>query len=210
VQAARIAVQILDSHQRDPAFRRVEMFVHCHCSWAVSFIAALGFEAQMPHGQMGSARPRRVVVRAHQGGGMSAIISAFGDAYAGEAQANAYEANADSRRSAGHAAAQYRHHQGAGAGHGEPAPARGDPRRLWRRRRGATGGSPLEVMSDQATHGELARQPQLWQGVASSSPATSRLRPIVPRARRRAPRVISAPLALVSGAEKSAMAAGAA
>jgi hypothetical protein len=44
VKAARIAVQILDSHQRDPAFRRVEMFVHCHCSWAVSFINALGFD----------------------------------------------------------------------------------------------------------------------------------------------------------------------
>jgi hypothetical protein len=47
VQAARIATEILDSHQRDPAFRRVEMFVHCHCSWALSFIAALGFEARL-------------------------------------------------------------------------------------------------------------------------------------------------------------------
>lgn len=47
VQAARIAVEILDAQQADPAFRRVEMFVHCHCIWALSFIKALGFEARL-------------------------------------------------------------------------------------------------------------------------------------------------------------------
>lgn len=44
VRAARIAVEILDAQQADPGFRRVEMFVHCHCAWALSFIKALGFE----------------------------------------------------------------------------------------------------------------------------------------------------------------------
>ena len=47
MQAARIAVQILDAQQTDPAFRRVEMFVHCHCAWAISFIKALGFAARL-------------------------------------------------------------------------------------------------------------------------------------------------------------------
>lgn len=44
VKAARIEQKILDAMQTDPGFRRIEMFVHCHCAWAVSFIKALGFE----------------------------------------------------------------------------------------------------------------------------------------------------------------------
>lgn len=47
VQAARKAVEILDAAQADPKFRRVEMFVHCHCAWSLSFIEALGFEARL-------------------------------------------------------------------------------------------------------------------------------------------------------------------
>lgn len=47
VEAARKAVAILDAAQADPQFRRVEMFVHCHCAWALSFIKALGFKARL-------------------------------------------------------------------------------------------------------------------------------------------------------------------
>jgi hypothetical protein len=40
--AARAAAALLDHHQRDADFRRIEMTVHCHCGWALSFAKALG------------------------------------------------------------------------------------------------------------------------------------------------------------------------
>lgn len=40
--AARAARTLLDMHQEDPAFARIEMVVHCHCGWALSFAKALG------------------------------------------------------------------------------------------------------------------------------------------------------------------------
>jgi hypothetical protein len=41
VRAIRMTRVVLDEVQRDPAFRRIEMFVRCNC--AKSFAAALGF-----------------------------------------------------------------------------------------------------------------------------------------------------------------------
>lgn len=45
--AARMARALLDGYQRDPQFRRIEMMVHCHCSWALSFAQALGLEIRL-------------------------------------------------------------------------------------------------------------------------------------------------------------------
>lgn len=39
----KMARRILDARQRDPAFRRIEMFVRCRQAWACSFILGLGF-----------------------------------------------------------------------------------------------------------------------------------------------------------------------
>lgn len=96
---------------------------------------------------------------------MSFILSAFGSAYAGEAQANADQANADQQILQGlqqrnititkaqqQGTANLRQAGAIRAAYGASGVV-------------PTGGSALDVMSDQATHGELARQTQLWQGV---------------------------------------------
>jgi hypothetical protein len=43
VAAAHFAARQMDERQRDPAFRRIEAFVRVGSTWALSFIAALGF-----------------------------------------------------------------------------------------------------------------------------------------------------------------------
>lgn len=141
---------------------------------------------------------------------MSSILSAFGEAYAGEAQANAYQANADQQILQGlqerNIAITKAREQGttslrqAGAIRAAYGASGVVP----------TGGTPLEVMSDQATSGELARQMQLWQGVVSQQSSDQQAASY--RAQGKAARTagyISAIGKLVSGAEKSAMAAGA-
>jgi hypothetical protein len=142
---------------------------------------------------------------------MSFILSAFGDAYAGEAQANAYQANADQQVLQGmqqrNIAITKAQEQGTASLRQQGA---------IRAAYGAsgvvpTGGSALEVMSDQVAHGELARQRQLWQGVAEQQSSDQQAASY--RAQGKAARTagyISAIGKLVSGAEKSAMAAGAA
>lgn len=49
VVAARWARAFLDRRQRDPQFRRVQMFVRADESWAVSFPKALGFSLEGFH-----------------------------------------------------------------------------------------------------------------------------------------------------------------
>lgn len=142
---------------------------------------------------------------------MSFILSAFGEAYAGEAAANAYQANADQQVLQGlqerNIAITKAREQGtaslrqAGAIRAAYGAAGVVP----------TGGTPLEVMSDQATNGELARQSQLWQGVVSQQSSDQQAASY--RAQGKAARTagyISAIGKLASGAERTAMAAGAA
>lgn len=43
VKAVQLAAQTVAARQRDPSFRRIEMFVRCDPSWCRSFIAGLGF-----------------------------------------------------------------------------------------------------------------------------------------------------------------------
>jgi hypothetical protein len=140
---------------------------------------------------------------------MSAIISAFGNLYAGEAQANAYSANAEQKRIEG---LQQRNISLS------KAQAQGQDQL---RQRGAIvaaygasgvtpgGGTPLEVMADHATHGELMRQSMLWQGLADQQ--SSNQQAAIYRKQATAARnagYISAAGSLVSGAEKAYMAAG--
>jgi|SRR5215471_4057753 len=49
VAAARFACRFLDLRQRDPQFRRVQMFVRSGERWSHSFAHALGFECEGLH-----------------------------------------------------------------------------------------------------------------------------------------------------------------
>lgn len=46
VRAVHLAREFLDRCQRDPAFRRIEMFVRAEAHWAFSFVEALGFHLE--------------------------------------------------------------------------------------------------------------------------------------------------------------------
>lgn len=46
VHAARLARAFLDDRQRDPAFRRIEIFIRAGEPWASSFARALGFTCE--------------------------------------------------------------------------------------------------------------------------------------------------------------------
>ena len=49
VAAARAVKIFLDKRQRDPAFRRVEIFVRAHERWSESFALAMGFREEGFH-----------------------------------------------------------------------------------------------------------------------------------------------------------------
>lgn len=44
--AVRMARQVLDDRQRDPTFRRIEIYVRAGAIWCASFVKALGFERE--------------------------------------------------------------------------------------------------------------------------------------------------------------------
>lgn len=104
---------------------------------------------------------------------MSAVLSAVGNIMAGNAKANADQFNAEQVELQGrqerNVAIEKAQEQGVenerrqGAIVAAYGAAGVDP--------GA--GSPLEVMADQATHGELNRQLMLWQGLAQQQSADS-------------------------------------
>jgi hypothetical protein len=128
---------------------------------------------------------------------MSAIISAFGAAYAGEAQANAYEANAQQEIIQGN---QERNIAITKAQQQGTANLR--QRGAIRAAYGAAGVVPdrRHAAGSDERPGHPRRSGAPVRAVAgpgiSNNPPVSRRRPIAPKVRRRARQVISAPLAV--------------
>lgn len=141
---------------------------------------------------------------------MSAILSAYGNLYAGNAQANADQANALQQQLQGQQQRNIsitksqdlnvQNERNAGSIRAAYGAAGVDP----------NSGTPLEVMSDQATHGELNRQLLLWQGLADQQTSDTQASFLHSQATAaRTAGYISAAGSLASGAEKAASAAGA-
>lgn len=140
---------------------------------------------------------------------MSFLLSAFGDIYAGEAQANASAANAEQQRIQGM--------QQRNIGISKAAQQSDD---ILRQKGAITaaygaagvtpaGGTPLDVMADHATHAEMARQSMLWQGLTEQQ--SSDQQADFDRAQSKAQRTagyISALGDIASGAEQAALKSG--
>lgn len=140
---------------------------------------------------------------------MSALLSAFGELYAGEAQANAHAANAEQQRIQGLQQRNISISKAQQQGQ-DILRQRGAVRAAYGAAGVTPGGTPLEVMAEHATRGELSRQQLLWQGLAEQQ--SSNQQAAFYRAQGKAARTagyISAVGKLVSGAERTAMAAGA-